>query len=67
MVQNQLHLHKHNNKGEYKMINRLNIKLEEIRNQKEQVMANFHALSGAEQVLVQLIEEMKAEEVEVAE
>jgi hypothetical protein len=45
----------------------LNKKLEEIRNQKEQVMANFHALNGAEQVLLQLIEEVKAEEVEVAE
>jgi hypothetical protein len=43
------------------MIDRLNSKLEEIRAQKEQTMANLHALSGAEQVLIQLIEETKNE------
>lgn len=49
------------------MINRLNKKLEEIRSQKEQVMANLHALSGAEQVLLQLISEVETEVEEVAE
>lgn len=38
----------------------LNKKLEEIRAQKEQTLANLHALQGAEQVLLQLIEENKA-------
>ena len=41
------------------MIEILNKKLNEIRNQKEQVLANFHALEGAEQVLIQLIAENK--------
>ena len=46
------------------MKERLQIKLEEIRNQKEQVMANLHALSGAEQVLIQLLNEIEVEQVE---
>ncbi len=41
----------------------LNKKLEEIRKQKEQVKENFVALDGAEQVLLQLINEVQAEEV----
>lgn len=45
----------------------LNTKLEEIRNQKEQVMANLHALSGAEQVLLQLINDMETQAEETAE
>ena len=48
------------------MKEKLNTKLEEIRNQKEQVMANLHALSGAEQVLLQLLDEVQ-EEVQVEE
>ena len=44
------------------MKKRLQIKLEEIRSQKEQTMANLHALSGAEQVLLQLISEVETEE-----
>ena len=43
------------------MLNKLNTKLEEIRSQKEQVMANLNALSGAEQVLLQLINEVEME------
>lgn len=38
----------------------LNHKLAEIQQQKTQALANFNALVGAEQVLLQLIEEMKA-------
>ena len=48
------------------MINKLNTKLEEIRKQKDNTIANLNALSGAEQVLLQLIEEAQMEE-EVAE
>lgn len=35
-------------------------KLNEIREQKEQALAQLHAIQGAEQVLLQLIEENKA-------
>lgn len=45
----------------------LNNKLEEIRKQKEQVMANLNALSGAEQVLLQLISEIETQVEETAE
>ena len=58
------------------MIDRLNKKLEEIRNQKqqtqeayeattkqlEQIRNNYVALDGAEQVLLQLISEVEVEE-----
>lgn len=49
------------------MLNKINKKLEEIRNQKEQVMANLNALSGAEQVLLQLISEIETQVEETAE
>ena len=42
-------------------------KLTEIRRQKEQALANYHALNGAEQVLEQLIEESKAREAQEGE
>lgn len=45
----------------------INKKLEEIRKQKEQVMANLNALSGAEQVLLQLISEVETQVEETAE
>jgi hypothetical protein len=44
------------------MKERLNKKLEEIRTQKEKVRENFIALDGAEQVLLQMIAEVEAEE-----
>lgn len=44
------------------MIETLNKKLEEIRTQKEQTLANLHALQGAEQVLEQLINEVNKDE-----
>ena len=43
------------------MIEKYEKKLEEIRNQQKQVLANLNALQGAEQMLLQLIEEEKAE------
>jgi flagellar hook-basal body complex protein FliE len=48
------------------MLNKLNKKLTEIRSQKERVTANLNALVGAEQVLLQLIDEINNES-EVAE
>ncbi len=39
------------------MLDKLNTKLAEIRSQKERVTANLNALVGAEQMLLQLIEE----------
>ena len=45
------------------MLENLNLKLEDVRKQKEQLIANLNALSGAEQILIQLIEEVKAEKV----
>lgn len=44
------------------MLEKLNAKLAEIRTQKERATANLNALVGAEQVLLQLIDETKAEE-----
>ena len=44
------------------MIEIINTKLEEIRKQKGDIIANLNALSGAEQVLLQLIEEAQMEE-----
>jgi hypothetical protein len=49
------------------MIDKIQIKLEEIRKQKEQVVANFHTLNGAEQVLLQLISELETQVEEEAE
>ena len=49
------------------MLEKLNTKLTEIRSQKERVTANLHALVGAEQVLLQLIDELKETESEVVE
>lgn len=43
------------------MLNKLNAKLAEIRRQKEQATANLNAISGAEQVLLQLINECRTE------
>ena len=43
------------------MLNKLNIKLAEIRLQIERTKANLNALAGAEQMLLQLIEETKNE------
>ena len=43
------------------MLNKLNTKLEEIRSQIERAKASLNALSGAEQILLQLIEETKTE------
>lgn len=43
------------------MINKLLEKLDNIRTQKERVTANLNALSGAEQVLLQLIDEINNE------
>lgn len=37
-------------------------KLEEIRTQKERTIADYHALSGAEQMLLQLIKELSEDE-----
>lgn len=41
---------------------KIEIKLAEIRKQKEQMVANLNALSGAEQALQQLISEYDIEE-----
>lgn len=49
------------------MLNKLNTKLTEIRSQIERTKANLNALVGAEQVLLQLIDELKQTESEVAE
>ena len=49
------------------MLNKLNTKLNEIRSQKERVTANLNALVGAEQVLIQLIDELKETESEAVE
>jgi ribosomal protein L16 Arg81 hydroxylase len=46
------------------MLDKLNTKLAEIRAQKERVTANFNALVGAEQMLLQLIEEETSTESE---
>lgn len=43
------------------MLNKLNAKLTEIRAQKDKAVANLNCLIGAEQVLIQLIEEEKSE------
>lgn len=47
------------------MTDKLNKKLKEIRVQKEKVKENFIALDGAEQMLMQLIEEENQTESEV--
>ena len=44
------------------MKEKLETKLDEIRAQKERVMADYHALSGAEQMLLQLIKELSENE-----
>lgn len=49
------------------MFNKLNTKLTEIRSQKERVTANLNALVGAEQMLLQLIDELKQTESEAVE
>ena len=49
------------------MLNKLNTKLTEIRSQKERVTANLNALVGAEQMLLQLIDELKETESEVVD
>ena len=50
------------------MLNKLNTKLTEIRPQIERTKANLNALVGAEQMLLQLIEEINKEsEVEKVE
>ena len=50
------------------MFNKLNTKLAEIRSQIERTKANLNALVGAEQMLLQLIEEINKEsEVEKVE
>lgn len=46
------------------MLDKLNSKLTEIRSQKERVTANLNALVGAEQMLLQLIDEFKETESE---
>jgi uncharacterized coiled-coil protein SlyX len=43
------------------MLNKLNTKLAEIRSQIERTRANLNALVGAEQMLLQLIEETNTE------
>lgn len=47
------------------MLNKLNTKLTEIRSQIERTKANLNALVGAEQMLLQLIEEETNTESEV--
>ncbi len=54
-------------KGKYKVLNKLNTKLAEIRSQIERTKANLNALVGAEQMLLQLIEEETNTESEVSE
>lgn len=46
------------------MIEIINQKLEELAKQKEQLIANLNAISGAEQVLRELREKVTAEEQE---
>lgn len=41
-------------------MDKLEAKLADIRSRKEQMLANLHALQGAEQMLLELIEEQKA-------
>lgn len=50
------------------MLNKLETKLAEIRSQIERTKANLNALSGAEQILLQLIEEetKESEAVDIA-
>jgi flagellar hook-basal body complex protein FliE len=43
------------------MLDKLNTKLNEVRSQIERAKANLNALSGAEQVLLQLINEINSE------
>jgi hypothetical protein len=49
------------------MLNKLNTKLAEIRSQIERTKANLNALAGAEQMLLQLIEEETNTESEAVE
>lgn len=49
------------------MLNKLNTKLTEIRSQKDRVTANLNALVGAEQMLLQLIDELKETESEAVD
>lgn len=49
------------------MLDKLNTKLVSIRKQKEQALANYNALNGAEQMLLQLIGELKDTESEAVE
>ena len=44
------------------MKEKLEAKLNEIKQQQEQALANFHALQGAEQMLLQLIKELTENE-----
>ena len=44
------------------MVNKLKEKLQTVRKQKEQALANYNALNGAEQMLLQLISEFEREE-----
>ena len=44
------------------MRNKITQKIEEIRKQREQLMANLNALAGAEQVLQQLLNEMESDD-----
>lgn len=44
------------------MLNRLNEKLKEINAEKEKALANLNCLIGAEQMLIQLINEEKERE-----
>jgi hypothetical protein len=48
-------------------VEKLNAKLVSIRKQKEQALANYNALNGAEQMLLQLIGEFKETESEAVE
>ncbi|MGN0546880.1 MAG: hypothetical protein ACI4I3_06065 [Acutalibacteraceae bacterium] len=44
------------------MLNRLNEKLKEIKSEKDKALANLNCLIGAEQMLIQLINEEKESE-----
>ncbi len=44
-----------------KILEKLYRKREELKANKERALANFHALDGAEQVVLQLIEEIKTQ------
>lgn len=44
------------------MEEKIKAKLEELSKQKEQLMANYNAICGAEQVLMQLINELEVTE-----